>query len=115
MDGNDPLAVLDAVGTAAERARQGEGPTLIEGLTYRWKGHSKSDRQLYRTRDEVKAWQAKDPIPRFAALLEKQGLIGPDDNEHDKLAAEAAIAAAVEFAEASPDPDVATIMDGVYA
>jgi pyruvate dehydrogenase E1 component alpha subunit len=70
VDGNDVLAVFDAVRVAAQRARSGEGPTLVEALTYRWKGHSKSDRQAYRTRDEVKEWQARDPIHRLAHLLD---------------------------------------------
>jgi TPP-dependent pyruvate/acetoin dehydrogenase alpha subunit len=54
VDGNDVIAVYKAVTKAAERARKGAGPTLIEAVTYRYRGHSKSDRQLYRTREEVK-------------------------------------------------------------
>ena len=111
IDGNDPLTVYAAVRQAASRARRGGGPTLIEAITYRWRGHSKSDRQLYRTRDEVKEWQQRDPIPRFAAR------IGLSDAElEDSMAqARAEIEAAVAFAEASPEPDVNTILEGVYA
>ena len=69
VDGNDVIAIYKAVQDAAKRARDGNGPTLIEAVTYRWRGHSKSDRQLYRTRDEVKEWMEKDPILRFAKLL----------------------------------------------
>ena len=69
VDGNDVLAVYQAVKKAKEHAQAGQGPTLIECMTYRWRGHSKSDRQAYRTRDEVKEWQAKDPIPRFAKRI----------------------------------------------
>jgi pyruvate dehydrogenase E1 component alpha subunit len=111
VDGNDLLAVYDAVGTAAVRARAGQGPTLIESVTYRWRGHSKSDRQAYRTRDEVKEWQKRDPVPHFAAML------AVDDAELDAIRQEAAkrIAEAVAFAESSPEPDVSTIGEGVYA
>ncbi|MCS6907612.1 MAG: thiamine pyrophosphate-dependent dehydrogenase E1 component subunit alpha [Anaerolineales bacterium] len=111
VDGNDALAVYDAVRTAAERARNGEGPTLVEAITYRWKGHSKSDRQAYRTREEVKEWQARDPIRRLAQLIKM------DEAEYEEIfkKAQATIEEAVAFANASPEPDVSTIMEGVYA
>ena len=111
VDGNDVFAVHKAVKDAAKRARKGDGPTLIEAITYRWRGHSKSDRQAYRTREEVKEWMEKDPIPRFA---EK---IGVDDKEMDKIRKKVKedIQKAVEFAENSPEPDVSTILEGVYA
>ncbi len=115
VDGNDPLAVYDAVSRAAERARAGKGPTLIEALTYRWKGHSKSDRQAYRSRDDVKEWQAKDPIPRFATVLEGAGMLDEGMLEVMRDKAQQRVDQALAFAEASPDPDVATIMEGVYA
>ena len=111
IDGNDVIAVYKAVQQAANRARKSDGPTLIEAVTYRWRGHSKSDRQLYRTREEVKSWMKKDPIPRFAKLL------NVSDDEFKKIEAQAKeeIRKAVEFAEASPEPDVATILEGIYA
>lgn len=111
VDGNDPEAVYAAVSSARQRAVAGKGPTLIECNTYRYMGHSKSDRQAYRTRDEVKAWMDKDPIERLVANL------GMSKKDKDALfkKAEAEIAKAVEFAEASPEPDVADIMEGVYA
>jgi TPP-dependent pyruvate/acetoin dehydrogenase alpha subunit len=111
IDGNDVVAVVKAVTEAAERARKGMGPTLIEAITYRYKGHSKSDRQLYRTREEVKKWMEKDPIPRFAKLL---GVSGTELKDIEKQAKED-IRKAVEFAESSPEPDVNTILEGVYA
>jgi pyruvate dehydrogenase E1 component alpha subunit len=107
--------VYDAVFRAAERARAGKGPTLIEALTYRWKGHSKSDPQSYRTRDEVKEWQRKDPIPRFAAVLEGAGMLDEDMLKAMRDEAEQKVDQALAFAEASPEPDIATIMEGVYA
>jgi len=111
VDGNDVLAVYEAMKTAAEYTRSGKGPYLVEAETYRWKGHSKSDKQAYRTRDEVKEWMAKDPIARFAKVvgLNEEGL------EQHKLMAREKIKQAVEFASASPEPDVKDILDGVYA
>lgn len=111
VDGNDAEAVYAAVAKARQRAIAGNGPTLIECNTYRYMGHSKSDRQAYRTRDEVKAWMDKDPIERLAANLG----IGEDEKAELFKKAEAEIAKAVEFAEASPEPDPADIMEGVYA
>jgi len=111
IDGNDVIAIYEAVQAAAKRARAGNGPTLIEAVTYRWRGHSKSDRQLYRTRDEVKSWMEKDPIQRFKKLL------NVSEEEFKKIEAQAKedIRKAVEFAEASPEPDVASILEGIYA
>ncbi|MDT8897948.1 thiamine pyrophosphate-dependent dehydrogenase E1 component subunit alpha [Thermanaerothrix sp. 4228-RoL] len=111
VDGNDVLAVYAAIRQAAERARAGQGPTLVEAVTYRWRGHSKSDRQAYRTREEVKLWQQRDPIRRFANLL---GLSEEELNRYIEEA-KARIEAAVAFAQASPEPDVSTILEGVYA
>lgn len=111
IDGNDVLAVYKAVTNAAKRAREGHGPTLIEAITYRWKGHSKSDRQLYRTREEVKQWMEKDPIHRFKKVL---GISESEFSEMEKAAKEL-IKNAVEFAENSPEPDVSTILEGIYA
>ncbi|MEJ2012692.1 MAG: thiamine pyrophosphate-dependent dehydrogenase E1 component subunit alpha [Anaerolineales bacterium] len=115
VDGNDVFAVYDAVKRAAERARQGDGPTLIESLTYRWKGHSRSDRQAYRTREEVKAWQKKDPIPRFADALIAAGMLAQDEVETMQAAAHEHVEDALEFAEASPEPEISSIMEGLYA
>jgi TPP-dependent pyruvate/acetoin dehydrogenase alpha subunit len=111
VDGNNLMEVFDAVHQASERAREGDGPTLIEAVTYRWRGHSKSDRQAYRTREEVKEWMQRDPINRFAEML------GGDKTELESLRnhAEEIIEDAVAFAEASPEPDVNTIEEGVYA
>lgn len=111
VDGNHLTDVYEAVKTAAERARKGEGPTFVESKTYRWRGHSKSDKQAYRTRDEVKEWMGKDPIPEFAAelkLTEKQ-------IEELTALAQKSVDESVVFAENSPEPLVENIMDGVYA
>lgn len=111
VDGNDVIAVYEAVKAAVARARAGEGPSLVESVTYRWRGHSKSDKQAYRTRTEVKEWQERDPIHRFA------GELGVTDAEWQAIQDEttARIEQAVQFAETSAEPDVTTILEGVYA
>lgn len=73
VDGMDVLAVMDAVAEAAERARSGEGPTLIEAKTYRYLGHSKSDKRAYRTREEEAEWKARDAIKSFGAYMLENG------------------------------------------
>lgn len=115
VDGNDVLAVYEATRRAAARARQGDGPTLVEAVTYRWEGHSKSDSQAYRTREEVKVWQQRDPIPRFADRLQGAGLLTAEQLEELKQQAQMRIDKALEFAEQSPEPDPSSIMEGVYA
>ncbi len=111
VDGNNLFEVYEAVEQAAARARAGHGPTLVEAITYRWRGHSKSDRQAYRTREEVKAWQKKDPIKRYAKAL---GLSAEQLADLEQKA-KSRIEQAVAFAEASPEPDVSTLLEGVYA
>lgn len=115
VDGNDVVEVYRAVRQAVERARGGAGPTLVEAVTYRWRGHSKSDRQRYRTREEVKEWQARDPIVRLREAMRSAGLFGADALEQLTLEARQAIDKAVAFAEAAPEPDPDTVMEGVYA
>ncbi len=111
VDGNELAAVHDAIAQAAAECRAGQGPVLVECKTYRWRGHSKSDRQLYRTRDEVGEWQRRDPIPRYAQVL---GLTDAQ-LEAARKDAQQVIEAAVVFAENSPEPDLAAVMEGVYA
>jgi pyruvate dehydrogenase E1 component alpha subunit len=116
VDGNDPLAVYTAVSEAAARARRGEGASLVEAKTYRYKGHSKSDKQAYRSREEVRDWQDnRDPIMRFANLLVLAGVISEAEAADMRDQAITAIDAAVEFSENSPEPSVADILEGVYA
>lgn len=74
VDGMDVLSVMDAVSEAAERARRGEGPTLIEAKTYRFLGHSKSDKRAYRTREEEAEWKKRDPLKTFAAYMVENGI-----------------------------------------
>jgi pyruvate dehydrogenase E1 component alpha subunit len=115
VDGNDVLAVYDAASEAVSRARVGDGPTLVECLTYRWKGHSKSDQELYRTKEEVKTWKNKDPIRRFRDLLVDEGVINREEDAEIEEAAKRIVDEALEFAQASPEPALDTILEGVYA
>src|SRR5881409_1362389 len=79
VNGNDLQEVYEAVSAAVERARAGEGPTLVENVTYRWKGHSKSDKNLYRTREEIAAWQERDPITRFEEAVRTAGALTDEE------------------------------------
>jgi pyruvate dehydrogenase E1 component alpha subunit len=115
VDGNDLLAVYAAASQAVERARAGKGPSLIENVTYRWRGHSKSDANRYRTKEEVAAWKQKDPIKRLGTRLVAEGVLTEEAVERLEQEAYAAIEAAVAFADACPEPALETIEEGVYA
>lgn len=115
VDGNDFAAVAEASAQAVERARSGQGPSLLECLTYRHRGHSKSDRNRYRTKEEIDSWIARDPIGRFQETLRSQGLI--DEAQIDALIAsvEREIAEGIEFAKDSPAPELSSLTSFVYA
>ena len=81
VDGNDVLAVYQVVGAAIRRARAGEGLSLVENVTYRWRGHSKSDRNLYRTQEEIEEWKQRCPIMRFKRLLIETNVMSEDETE----------------------------------
>lgn len=116
VDGNDILAMYSAMNEAVERARAGDGPTLIEALTYRIGAHTTADDPTrYRDAAEVEAWKAKDPLARFKRYLAGRGLM--DDAQEEALIAEveAEINSAVEVAEAMPIPSPEAIFDWAYA
>ncbi len=115
VDGNDLPAVAAAARAAVARARGGSGPTLIECKTYRIRGHSKSDRNLYRTKEEIDAWRSRDPIARFAGELLDAGRLDAAAHARIEAEAQAAIDAALEFAKSSPAPDPAMLTHDVYA
>jgi pyruvate dehydrogenase E1 component alpha subunit len=102
IDGNDIGLVHDTVASAADRGRSGGGPTLIEALTYRHKGHSRSDPGTYRPKEEVELWLTRDPIPRLADLLSSRGI----DCDAIRRQAENAIAESLERATSWDDPPV---------
>lgn len=114
VDGMDVMAVYAEAKRAVDRARAGQGPSLIEVLTYRYKGHSRSDKQVYRTKQEVKEWQERDPIARFESWLIENGLLEREQADAIRREALRAIEEAVAFADASPEPDPATLLDEVY-
>src|SRR5215210_562988 len=117
VDGNDLQEVHDAVSTAVERARAGRGPTLVENVTYRWKGHSKSDKNLYRTREEIAAWQERDPITRFEEAVRKAGSLTDEEITATRKAATDAVREAIRTANAAPaaPADRDLLLDAVYA
>jgi TPP-dependent pyruvate/acetoin dehydrogenase alpha subunit len=100
VDGNDVLAVRDAAADAVARARGGEGPTLLECLTYRHKGHSKVDPGAYRPRQEVEEWLTRDPLPRLAGQLDDDAV----ERAHDEAEAELEQVLATARAAAFPRP-----------
>ena len=115
VDGNDVMAVYEAVEEAVKRARRGEGPSLIECKTYRWRGHFEGDACVYREDCEVEAWVKKDPIPRFEKKLIAEGILTADQAEAIKAEIAKALADAIAFAEQSPLPDPKEVTEDVYA
>jgi acetoin:2,6-dichlorophenolindophenol oxidoreductase subunit alpha len=113
-DGMDVIDVFMAVRQAAERARHGEGPSYVICHTYRFLGHHVGDPLSYRDREEAELWRTLDPIPAFGGLLQAQGLAGAEDLERWTAEARHAIEAAVAFAKASPEPDCADLMEGLF-
>jgi len=116
VDGNDLLAVYAATRQAVDRARQGGGPTLVETVTYRLSLHTTADDPTkYRSEAEVKAWEAKEPWPRFRRYCESQGVV--DERFHSALEAEvdAEVREAIERAEARMRPTLADVFEHVYA
>ena len=115
VDGNDVLAVYEAVLAAGEYARSGKGPSLIDCLSYRWRGHSKSDRNLYRTSQEIDEWKHKCPIRRFKQVLVDAAVMTGDEAEAIDQAAKVAIDRAAEEALTFPEPSPENMEDEVYA
>ncbi|MGP1375351.1 MAG: pyruvate dehydrogenase (acetyl-transferring) E1 component subunit alpha [Almyronema sp.] len=115
VDGMDVLAVHAAAQTAVARARAGEGPTLIECLTYRFRGHSLADPDELRSKEEKQAWQARDPLNKFEAYLLEQNLADEQELQAIKQKIQDQIDEAVEFAEESPDPNADELYRYVFA
>jgi TPP-dependent pyruvate/acetoin dehydrogenase alpha subunit len=116
VDGNDVLAVYRTARGAVDRARQGQGPTLIIARTYRIEGHYVGDPLTYRSKDEVEPWRAKDkdPIARFQTLLESEGILNESLRQRIEADTDKQIKEAVDFALASPEPDLDAITTDVY-
>jgi pyruvate dehydrogenase E1 component alpha subunit len=114
VDGMDLFAVREAVGSAVERARLGDGPSLVECKTYRWYGHSRSDPRAYRSREEEKDWKARDPIASLEQRLVAEGVLSDEEVEQLEKAADQAVESATEFALNSPLPSPERLYDDVY-
>ncbi len=114
VDGMDVLAVKEAVSRAAERARKGEGPTLLECKTYRYRGHSRSDARVYRTKEEEEYWKERDPIKNFWQRLLKEGIATQQELEGIEREVEREIEEAEKFALESPYPPLEELENDVY-
>lgn len=116
VDGNDVLACYQVVHDAVERARRGDGPTLVEAVTFRQLGHSSSDDPTrYRDEAEVEAWADKDPIERYRRFLEREKLWDDEREAELKDRLDGEIAAAIRTAEAAPKLDDGTLITDVFA
>ena len=114
-DGMDVLAVRESVAAGIQAAREDSRPTLLEVVTYRYRGHSAADPEVYREREEVEEWREKDPIESFARRCVEAGVLGEREVQQAREAAERTVLDAVEFAEASPEPALDTMYENLYA
>jgi pyruvate dehydrogenase E1 component alpha subunit len=114
VDGMNPEAVHEAVSRAVKRARAGEGPTLLEMKTYRYKGHSMSDPQKYRTKEEVENYKEKDPVETSKAMLLEYFKVPAEDIEAINERVRAEVEDCVQFAEESPWPSDDELLKDVY-
>jgi pyruvate dehydrogenase E1 component alpha subunit len=115
VDGMDVLAVYSVAKAAVARARAGEGPTLIEALTYRFRGHSLADPDELRPKEEKEFWFARDPIKKLAGYLVAEGLATTEELAALDREIQALVEDAVEFAENSPEPDPSELRRYIFA
>jgi pyruvate dehydrogenase E1 component alpha subunit len=114
IDGMDVIAVREAVAEGLRQAREERRPTLLEAFTYRYRGHSAADPEVYREREEVEEWQRKDPIEAFARRCVEAGVLGEREVEEVREKADEQVRAAVEFAEGSAEPALETLYESLY-
>jgi pyruvate dehydrogenase E1 component alpha subunit len=114
VDGMRPEAVCEAIERAAERGRKGEGPTLLDIKTYRYKGHSMSDPQKYRTKEEVAEYQDQDPIEYVLRMIRENKWLSDSEIESIELEIKNVVEESVQFAENSPYPDASELYKDVY-
>jgi len=115
VDGTDVLAVRDALRRAAKLAREQHEPSLVEAVSFRFRGHSVVDPDRYRNQEEVKAGRSHDPIAAFATRLKAAGLVDDEGLQKIEEQVQQEVDAAVKFAEESPDPSVEGLFDFIYA
>ena len=114
IDGMDVIAVREGVAEGIRMAREERRPTLLEAFTYRYRGHSAADPEVYREREEVEEWREKDPIETFAKRCVEDGVLGEREVQEVRDKADEQVAEAVEFADASPEPALDTLYENLY-
>ena len=114
VDGMDVLAVRECLAEHLRQAREDRQPTLVEALTYRFRGHSAADPEVYRTKEEVQQWRERDPITVYAKRLQEAGILDQKDFEELDRKAIATVDEAVKFAEESPAPALESLYENVY-
>jgi pyruvate dehydrogenase E1 component subunit alpha len=114
IDGMDVLAVREAVAEHIRIAREERRPTLVEAFTYRFRGHSAADPEVYRSKEEVEEWRAKDPIETFAARAIADGVLTMQDIEQVREDADTAVTEAVSFADDSAEPPLDSLYEHLY-
>jgi pyruvate dehydrogenase E1 component alpha subunit len=114
VDGMDVIAVRECIAEHLRLAREDRQPTLVEALTYRFRGHSAADPEVYRTKEEVQQWRERDPIVTYSELLKDAGVV--DDKKFEEIDRHAleVVDEAVEFADSSPEPELESLYDNVY-
>jgi TPP-dependent pyruvate/acetoin dehydrogenase alpha subunit len=116
LDGNDAVGIYEAGGDAVRRARAGDGPTLIECVTYRTRAHSEGMRDgTYRTREEVEEWRARDPIKRLRTLVVDERIASSDELDRIEEKVQGVVDEAAEFAKNSPWPNPANATTNVFS
>ena len=115
VDGNDVIAVYEAVTEAVKRARNGEGPSLLECKTYRWRTHFEGEPDTYRPPEEVAAWLKREPIAPFRKKIIEQGVIDSAEADQIEKDVKKELDEAVEFARSSPLPNPETALEGLWA
>jgi pyruvate dehydrogenase E1 component alpha subunit len=113
-DGMDVLAMRETVAEHIRIAREERRPTMVEAFTYRYRGHSAADPEVYRTKEEVEEWRKKDPIEAFADRLESEGILAQGARDALRERIEQRVMGAVEFADNSPEPPLDTLYDHLY-
>lgn len=115
IDGNDAIGVYEITKKAAKYCREGNGPILIESKTYRYLGHSKSDKNVYRTKEEIERWKKKDPIERLENYLIEKHIVTQEEIESIQKQVIKDIEEAIEYAKNSPEPSLDSLTEDVYA
>jgi pyruvate dehydrogenase E1 component alpha subunit len=114
VDGNDVMAVREAVVEAVKKARAGGGPSLVECKTYRHRGHFEGDPTVYRSDEELEQWKKKDPIDRFVKVLKDQEIMDDDSYKELRDKVRGQIDEALQFSQDSPEPDISEVTTDVY-